>query len=260
MELDVVVVGNGWEPAGLPDGVRAVALPEDRGIPGGPQRRRRRGRAASCCSSSTTTRAWPTPDALARVAARFAADPDLGLLQLRVDASDGGPAAARLGAAPARRRPRALERRDGGLGGRGGDAARAVFEQVGGWPEEFRRAHEGVDLAWRVMDAGYRVAYAGDIAVLHPPQAPPRRTSTRPTTAPATASGSPAATCRCRSACSTSLAFALRTLPRAALARARPRGAARLPRRAARAVRPAAAALRAKTLWRMTAPAGPPII
>ena len=34
--------------------------------------------------------------------------------------------------------------------------------------------HEGVDLGWRVMDAGYRVHYAGDIAALHPPYAPAR--------------------------------------------------------------------------------------
>ena len=28
--------------------------------------------------------------------------------------------------------------------------------------------HEGIDLGWRVMDAGHRVAYAGDIVALHP--------------------------------------------------------------------------------------------
>lgn len=33
--LDVVCVGNGWEPDGLPDTVRAVALPENLGIPAG---------------------------------------------------------------------------------------------------------------------------------------------------------------------------------------------------------------------------------
>ena len=27
VDLDVVVVGNGWEPVGLPDGVRTVHLP-----------------------------------------------------------------------------------------------------------------------------------------------------------------------------------------------------------------------------------------
>ena len=45
---------------------------------------------------------------------------------------------------------------------------RAVFEQVGGWPAEFRFAHEGIDLAWRVMDTGRRVLYAGDIVARHP--------------------------------------------------------------------------------------------
>jgi GT2 family glycosyltransferase len=28
--------------------------------------------------------------------------------------------------------------------------------------------HEGVDLGWRVLDAGYTIRYAGDIVVLHP--------------------------------------------------------------------------------------------
>ena len=45
---------------------------------------------------------------------------------------------------------------------------RSVFEAVGGWPEDFRFVHEGIDLAWRVMDAGWRVAYAGEIVALHP--------------------------------------------------------------------------------------------
>jgi GT2 family glycosyltransferase len=49
---------------------------------------------------------------------------------------------------------------------------RSVFNEVGGWPEPFRFVHEGIDLAWRVMDAGYRVEYAGDIAVLHPEPSP----------------------------------------------------------------------------------------
>jgi GT2 family glycosyltransferase len=45
---------------------------------------------------------------------------------------------------------------------------RSVFEAVGGWPGDFRFVHEGIDLGWRVMDAGHRVAYAGDIVALHP--------------------------------------------------------------------------------------------
>jgi hypothetical protein len=32
---DIVVVGNGWEPIDLPDGVRALGLAENVGIPAG---------------------------------------------------------------------------------------------------------------------------------------------------------------------------------------------------------------------------------
>ena len=143
-------------PTGLPDGVQRVALAEDRGIPAGRNAGVRRTSAASSSSSSTTTPRLAEPDALARVAARFAA----------TRASGCSSCASRLATAGRRRAtgcrgcgsatPRA-ERRHRGLGGRGA-IRRAVFEQVGGWPEEFRFAHEGVDLAWRVMDAGHRVA------------------------------------------------------------------------------------------------------
>ena len=44
VEVDVAVVGNGWEPEGLPDGVKGVELERGRRDPGGPQRRRPRGR------------------------------------------------------------------------------------------------------------------------------------------------------------------------------------------------------------------------
>jgi GT2 family glycosyltransferase len=164
--LDVVVVGNGWEPSGLPEGVRAVALDEDRGIPAG--RNAGVGAVAGELLFFLDDDArLAAPDALARVAARFAADPGLGLLQLRVRASDGGPAprdwVPRLRAGDPERSSEVTAVWEGAVAIR-----RTVFEQVGGWPEEFRFAHEGIDLAWRVMDAGRRVVYAGDIAVLHP--------------------------------------------------------------------------------------------
>jgi GT2 family glycosyltransferase len=164
--LDVVVVGNGWQPAGLPAGVRAVALAEDRGIPAG----RNAGPAAvegELLFFLDDDARLAAPDALARVAARFAADPGLGLLQLRVRASDGGPAprdwVPRLRVGDPARSSDVTAVWEGAVAIR-----RTVFEQSGGWPGEFRFAHEGIDLAWRVMDTGRRVAYAGDIEVLHP--------------------------------------------------------------------------------------------
>ncbi|HEV2061508.1 MAG TPA: glycosyltransferase family A protein, partial [Solirubrobacteraceae bacterium] len=35
VEVDVAVVGNGWRPVGLPEGVKAVHIERDEGIPAG---------------------------------------------------------------------------------------------------------------------------------------------------------------------------------------------------------------------------------
>jgi GT2 family glycosyltransferase len=166
VDVDVVVVGNGCEPEGLPDAVRVVALPEDVGIPGGRNAGvpHVRGELLFFLDDDASLR---DDGALAAVAAKFAADPLLGAVQLRVEPRDGGP---RLRNWTPRLRV--------GDPARPGDVAalwegavairRSVFEAVGGWPEAFRFVHEGVDLAWRVLDAGYRVHYAGDVVALHP--------------------------------------------------------------------------------------------
>ena len=107
------------------------------------------------------------------------------------------------------------------------------------------------------MDAGYRVAYAGDIAVLHPAYVTRPARGTRSTSAPATGSGSPAATCRCRSASLYVTSYALRTAAGAATP-ARARAALRGYRDGLREPCGARRRLRSDTLWRMTArPAAP---
>jgi GT2 family glycosyltransferase len=166
VELDVVVVGNDWQPAGLPDGVRGVGSPENLGIPAG----RNLGVphvAGELLFFLDDDASLASPDALAAVARRFAAAPDLGLLQLRVEARDGGPRSRdwvpRLRVGDPARSSDITVVWEGAVAIR-----RALFDAVGGWPGDFRFVHEGVDLGWRVMDAGYRVAYAGDIVALHP--------------------------------------------------------------------------------------------
>lgn len=174
VDLDVVVVGNGWEPRGLPEGVRTLGLPENRGIPAG------RNAGAAAVSGDLLffldDDAWlPDPHFLATVRDRFAWDPRLGLIQPRVVDPTGA-------TTPGRWVPRLRV----GDPGHPGPATslwegatvirRSVFEAADGWPDEFFYAHEGIDLVWRVWDAGYVAWYAGDLVVHHPVINPLRHT------------------------------------------------------------------------------------
>jgi GT2 family glycosyltransferase len=164
VETSIVVVGNGWDPAGLD--VAAVALPDNRGIPAG----RNAGVPhvdGSLLFFLDDDAALADPDFLATVVARFESDPTLGLLQPRVVDPAGIPAPGRwvprlrVGD-PAQPGP-ATALWEGAVAIR-----RSLFEQIGGWPEPFFYAHEGIEVVWRVWDAGYIAWYAGDLTVHHP--------------------------------------------------------------------------------------------
>jgi GT2 family glycosyltransferase len=174
VDVDLVVVGNGWEPDGLPDGVRGVGLAEDVGIPAGRNAGvpHVRGELLFFLDDDASIVGAGT---LARVARLFEDEPDVGLVQLRVDPREGGTPprdwVPRLRAGDRTRPGDVTLVWEGAV-----SMPRRLFEEVGGWPGEFRFVHEGVDLAWRVMDAGYRVRYAADLSVLHPrPIAAPAR-------------------------------------------------------------------------------------
>jgi GT2 family glycosyltransferase len=166
VETDIVVVGNGWAPEGLPDGVRGVHVEVDEGIPAG----RNAGvphTTGELLFFLDDDAALRDDDALARVAALFAADPDLGMVQLRVAPRAGGEPlrdwVPRLRVGDRDRSSDITVVWEGAVAIR-----RDVFDAVGGWPAPFRFVHEGIDLGWRVMDAGHRIFYAGDIVALHP--------------------------------------------------------------------------------------------
>ncbi len=170
--VDVVVVCNGGGEVDVPPGVKVVLLPTNVGIPRG-RNRGVREVAGDYLVFVDDDACLPTPDVLADVIARMVDDPTLGLVQPRFADPDGRPT-------PRQWVPRL----------RVGDPARSsdvcavceavvvvrrpVFESVGGWPDCFHYAHEGVDLAWRVWNAGYRVHYAGDIVIHHPAVSPLR--------------------------------------------------------------------------------------
>jgi GT2 family glycosyltransferase len=111
--------------------------------------------------------------ALADVAARFAADPTLGVVTLRlVDPVSG---------ATQRRHVPRLRVGDPTLGSwvttfLGGASVVRVdaFRAAGGLPAEFVYAHEETSLAWRLLDRGYRIRYAGELTIAHPALPPAR--------------------------------------------------------------------------------------
>lgn len=166
VEMDTIIVGNGWAPEGLPDWVRVLALPENVGIPEG----RNIGAAhteGELIFFYDDDAFLPTPDVLARMAARFAENDRVAVCQPRGMDPDGRPS-------PRRWVPRL---RTAG-GGRPGEAAvfwealcmirRSAFDEVGGWPGHFWYGHEGIDLSMRLLDAGWSLMYAADIEACHP--------------------------------------------------------------------------------------------
>jgi GT2 family glycosyltransferase len=168
----VVVIGNGWVPTGLPEGVRGIGLEENLGIPAG------RNAGVPHVTGEflfflDDDASLPTAGVLAEVAGRFAADPGLGLIQPRVEDPAGLPSprrwTPRLRVGDPERSSDVAAVWEGGVALR-----REVFDATHGWPAEFFYAHEGIELAWRVWDAGYRVRYDGDIVVNHPVIAPTR--------------------------------------------------------------------------------------
>jgi GT2 family glycosyltransferase len=169
--LDVVVVGNGWQPSGLPDDVRGVSLPENVGPPAG----RNAGVpavAGSLLFFLDDDAALEDDTALARAARSFAASPRCGAAQFRIVDPDGSTQrrwVPRLRVGDPTRSGPAFALCEMAV-----MARREAFDAVGGWPGEFFFCHEGVDLTWRLWDAGWEVCYAADLVARHP-RTPPTR-------------------------------------------------------------------------------------
>jgi len=172
VETDVLVVGNGWEPEGIPAGARSMALPENLGIPEG------RNVGAAHVSGDLIfflddDAIIPSTGALRTMAERFAAKPKLGMAQALLTTADGseppGRWVRRLRKGDPRRSSVIFSVTEGVTAVR-----RDVFEGAGGWAGEFFYAHEGIELAWRVWDQGFEVWHMGDVEMHHPATSPSR--------------------------------------------------------------------------------------
>lgn len=168
--MDVLVVGNGWEPVDLPSWVRTLYEPKNVGVPEGRNIGARHVDGEFIFFYDDDGE-LPSGDVLARLVAAF--EPDVAIVQPRGVDPTGKPA-------PRRWTPRL--RTSGGP--KGGDVAvfweamammrRSAFEEVRGWPGEFFFGHEGIDLAMRVLDAGWRIKFDPSIEVNHPAHPPSR--------------------------------------------------------------------------------------
>lgn len=166
VELDVVVVGNGWDPVGLPAGVRGHFLEDNLGIPAGRNAGVPLVTGEYLCFLDDDS--WFLDnDFLEEAISRFESHPKMGLLQPRITdpARDDD---------PTRWIPR-LNKRTAGESSRVfhvGETCllmpRKIFDATGGWAGGFWYAHEGIELAWRVWDTGHHVWYAGDLRIGHP--------------------------------------------------------------------------------------------
>lgn len=165
VDVDVAVVGNGWQPSGLPAGVKTVALAHNVGIPAGRHAgvEHVSGDLLLFCDDDA---ALSDPGLLQRMVTRFDADPALGILQPR-------PVDPATGETPRRFVPRLRvgdPSRSGPLNALWEGVLlvrRRTYDDTGGWAGEYFYAHEGVELAWRAWDAGWSVRYAGDMVVWH---------------------------------------------------------------------------------------------
>jgi GT2 family glycosyltransferase len=169
IETAIVVVGNGWDPASatppLPAGVATVALPENLGIPAG------RNAGAPAVPGDVLfflddDAAVPDPGFIAAGCALLDADPGIGLIQPRVVDPAGGRSRQWV---PRIRKGEATDSSNVFSCWEGAVLIRReVFEACGGWADPFFYAHEGIELAWRVWDQGFRAWYAGDLVATHP--------------------------------------------------------------------------------------------
>lgn len=167
VDLDVVVVGNGWEPRGLPDWVRTVHVAENVGIPQGRNvgAAEARGEYLFFFDDDATI---PEHDVLARLVGVVQDRPRAALCQPGVSDPDTGASARRWV-------PRLRVRPGVDQGGQVASFSEGVvlvrrdaFVEAGGWPGQFFFGHEGIELAWQLTDLGWTLWYDPSIRVHHP--------------------------------------------------------------------------------------------
>ncbi|GBQ03536.1 glycosyl transferase [Streptomyces spongiicola] len=173
----VVVVGNGTALTGLPDGVIAVELDENLGVPSGRnvawQRLREFGDVDVLVDLDDDGLLIDT-GVFRRIADLYWEDPHLGIVSFRI--------ADETGTTQRRHVPRLRAKNPMRPGlvttflGGGHALSMPMLEQTGGWPDAFFFTHEETDLAWRAIDRDWDVVYEPRLVLQHPKTSPARHT------------------------------------------------------------------------------------
>lgn len=165
VDLEVIVVGNGWDPEGLPAAVRTVYLKKNVGIPKGRNKGVKAAKGTYLYFLDDDA-VLPEQDTVARVERLFASKPRLGVVQTRI-ASPEGVTAKRW--VPRMRDKDPMRSSEVFSVLEGSVAMRAsVLKDAKGWASRFFYAHEGIEIAWRAWDSGYTVEYRADLVANHP--------------------------------------------------------------------------------------------
>jgi GT2 family glycosyltransferase len=171
----IVLVGQAARLTGFGREITTIELGENLGCPGGrnvAMRRLREFRDVEVIVELDDDGLLVRDDVFGKIQGLFAAEPDLGIVGFRIADEHGHTQRRHVP------RLRAGDPMRGGLVTAflgGGHAFRvAMLDQIGDWPAEFFFGHEETDMAWRALDAGWKIRYRPDIVLQHPRTSPAR--------------------------------------------------------------------------------------
>lgn len=147
--------------------VALYRIEENLGVPGGRNLASALGRGRAIVALDNDA-VFASPDVVAGAAAALAAAPDLAAIGFRILAADGISLDATSWGYPKSLLPRAAETfAAAAFVGCGHALARRCFEALGGYDAALFFAWEEYEFARRTIDAGWRIEYRGDLAVIH---------------------------------------------------------------------------------------------
>ncbi|MEU7991578.1 glycosyltransferase family 2 protein [Streptosporangium canum] len=171
----VVLVGSATPLTDVPHDVTKIPLEENPGCPGA----RNVGLQFLCESGEVDVvieldddGLLITDDVFRKVQQLYAADPSLGIVSFRI-ADEHGETQRRH--VPRLRADNPMLRGPvtAFLGG-GHALSVPMLKEIGIWAAEFRFGHEETDLAWRALDADWKILYEPELVLQHPKTSPAR--------------------------------------------------------------------------------------